>query len=159
MSDHFRPLGDPSGYELIDPIQQHFEDKGWRPSLGPGSRWVEHLYESDNGTLRVQYLPDERDFDVAFQTGPVGAELYVTLPENYRPILDVVTRYQDILSAERWPSFVQDFMAVSPRVFAVTDDEDEVDIELGSSEIAAAFLREGEWIISDDDSDALGWQT
>lgn len=155
MTDRFRPLGDPSGYDLIDPIQQHFEERGWRPLLGPGSRWVEHLHASDHGLLRVDYSPDNRDLDVAFQTGRLGAEIYVALSDDYLPVLEVVTGHQDTLSVQTWPTFIEEFLTAGTRVFAVTEDEDEQDVEIASAEMAMSLLREGEWVtIADDDIDS-----
>lgn len=153
MNDNFHPLGDPSGYELIDKIQRHFEDRGWRALLGPGSRWVEHMYKNHNGSVQINYSPDERTFDFAFQSGEIGTEIYMTLPTDCQPILEVITGHQDTLSTETWPAFIRELLAVSPKVFAVTDDEDEADIELTSPEMAKSILREGEWIPMDDNED------
>lgn len=151
MTERFRPLGDATGFDLIDPVQQHLEERGWRPLLGPGSRWVEHLHENDQGSLRVAYSPGNRDFDLAFQTGALGAEIYLALPDDFLAILEVVIRHQDTLSVETWPTFIEELLATGIILFAVTEDEDEEDVEVDSPEMGTTLLREGEWIIDGDD--------
>lgn len=151
VTDRFRPLGDPAGHEWIDPIQKELEDTRWEPVIGPGSRFVDHRFDNENGRLRVAYYPTSRSLSFAFQAGEVGGELWVTLPADYRLVLEVVLRHQNTLSVETWPAFIEQLMSVSPKVLAVAEDEDEDDIELTSAEMGASILCEGEWVADDDE--------